>query len=240
LVDSFKIFTDFNKNYRYQWLKDEIELKNATSHQIFVKDKSSYRVNLTKANGCIYTTQAPPLKTCETATDNRAIILTPPTIVADKTNFYAYENAILKTESCSNVNFQWLKNTQTIEGANENMLKVKENGSFSLKIEKFGCTAFSNSISISVENVLENEEKTDFLVEIYPNPVSENLKIRKYFQTNKPTDIQLRDITGKNIKQWQFNDFSETEIDLKNMVSGVYFLSIENENRRIVKKIVLK
>lgn len=72
----------------------------------------------------------------------------------------------------------------------------------------------------------------DKTILIYPNPVSQNIKIRTNEKIKK---ITILDITGKKI----FETIN-TEIDLTRQKGGIYFLKIETENKVLTKKIIIE
>ena len=72
-------------------------------------------------------------------------------------------------------------------------------------------------------------------IEIYPNPVSNKL----YIKTNGQDKIDytyIFDLLGKQIKKTK----SQTIIDVKNLVSGIYLLKIEVGGKTICRKIIKK
>ena len=241
VVDSFKLFTDFNNTYKYQWLRDDVEIKNINKSEIFVKDKSIYKLIATNPAGCTSISEPIQLKTCESTTGNQAIILNPPKILSDKTNYYTNEKAVLSIEGCSNVNLQWLKDTKPIAGAIQKTLEIKETGNYALQIEKFGCIATTNAIKIAVENVLAvGEEQPAINIEVYPNPAAENLYISIPAQINEPIYAKMMDISGKLIENYDFLEKKNQTIDVKTLSNGIYLLVFETKEKRVVKKIIKK
>lgn len=241
IVDSFKLFTDYNSNYKYVWLRDDVILSGANNAEIFIKDKSKYKILVTNLNGCNAISDEIQLKTCDNGNESRAIILNPPTITVDKKSIYPNDKATIRLESCDNVNIQWLKDSQPILGANKATLEVKESGNYALQIEKLGCVASSNSIKISVETILGiGEEMPAFAFEVYPNPTEEKLFVSIPSELNKLVLVKMTDVLGKLINNYDFSINKNQFIDLKTLPDGVYFLSIETQGKRVVKKIIKK
>lgn len=241
VVDSFKLFTDYNNNYKYVWFRDDVVLNAANKAEIFIKDKSKYKILVTSQEGCSAISDVIQLKTCENGTDNRAIILNPPTISVDKKSIYPDDKAIIRLESCDNVSMQWLKDTKPILGANQHTLEVKERGNYALQISKFGCSVISKSIDISVETILAvGEENTDFKIDVFPNPTEEKLYVSIPSQINAPIGVKMTNISGKLINNYDFSASNSQFIDLKTFQEGVYLLIIEIGDKRVIKKIVKK
>lgn len=240
VVDSFKLFTDYNNTYRYVWYRDDLVLDNATNAEIFVKDKSKYKILVTSKDGCSSISEEIQLKTCNNGQDNRAVIINPPAITVDKNAIYPNEKAVLRVESCSDVNLQWLKNDQVIVGATQKILEVGEMGNYTLKIEKFGCVATTNAVRISVETILAvgDEENPNFNIDVYPNPTEEKIFISIPPQINTAIDVKMTDISGKLMGNYDFSASNSQFIDVKSFQTGVYFLVFEMQGKRIVKKII--
>src|SRR5690554_420556 len=72
---------------------------------------------------------------------------------------------------------------------------------------------------------------------IYPNPVSEELIIKR--PTREPATGNLYDTTGKLILSFTLND-QDSRINVENLAAGVYFLEISGNSNTVVKKIVIE
>ena len=87
----------------------------------------------------------------------------------------------------------------------------------------------------AVENSLKQNH-----VEVFPNPTNDNLFIRINHAEFKPKTLQITDISGKLIYSKQLPPtlpFIELNNEL-NMLKGIYFLTLSDENRSISQKIV--
>ena len=241
VVDSFKVFVPYDKNYTYGWTKNDVPIKNQTVNELFVPDKSRYKGIVRRADGCVNETVEISLKGCSSAISDKFIILNPPLITADKVSIYTNEKSLLSSNNCSNVNLQWLKDTKPIVGANKSNLEVKESGNYALQIEKFGCVATTNAMKITVENVLAiGEELPEIDIEVYPNPTEDNLIISTSSQINSPITVKMINILGKLIKNYDFLQAPSQIIDVRILPEGMYFLVFEVNGKRIVKKIIKK
>ena len=93
----------------------------------------------------------------------------------------------------------------------------------------------SNVVSVIVTSILENE---DSKVNVYPNPTDGEFVIE--FDSQVTADIQLIDITGKNV--FSTTLIQSEQINIKDLQKGLYFvriLDITNDNLTI-KKLVVK
>ena len=70
---------------------------------------------------------------------------------------------------------------------------------------------------------------------IYPNPVSEELIIKR--PTREPATGNLYDTTGKLILNFTLN-YQESRINVENLAAGIYFLEISDNKNTFVKKII--
>lgn len=236
LVDLFKIFVDYNKNYTYTWTRNDTLLKNEQNNELFIKDKGIYKAIVNKGDGCIIETNAVTLKGCTPDNSNQLLMLNPPVITADKATVFVNEQSFIRASGCTDVNFQWLKDTEPVAGANQPVFEIKQSGNYQLQINKLGCTAISEPVRIIVENILSSETEQDVDIKVFPNPFSESLSIELPAWINKETDFELTDISGKLIKKWKVSQ--KHNLNLTDMPEGVYLLTYDVNNRRVVKKIV--
>ncbi len=101
----------------------------------------------------------------------------------------------------------------------------------SIKVVNCPC---SNNITTSIVQL----NTTSFHVEVYPNPANSLLNI---VIGNMPgeAEIYLTDVLGRTVYSGHKtigSDYKET-INIGSMPSGVYFLTIENNGQKVVKKV---
>ncbi len=72
---------------------------------------------------------------------------------------------------------------------------------------------------------------------VYPNPTKDllNIEIPNAVGTSK---LKLYDVQGRFVMETITNTTFEI-MNIENLQSGVYLLSIENENNKTVKKVIL-
>ncbi len=236
VVDSFKVFVDYNKNFAYSWMKNDTLLKNQTSNELFIKDKGIYKAFINKGDGCIKETNPVTLKGCTPETSTQFLMLNPPIIAADETTVFVNEQSFIRANGCNNVNFQWLKDAEPIAGATQANFEIKQSGTYRLQIEKLGCTAISEPVGIVVENILSAEPETNTQIKVFPNPFNETIYIELPEWIDKKTEIKLTDMAGRSVRNWKID--KRHNLDLKGIPEGVYLLSFEVEGKRVVRKIV--
>ncbi|SDR69784.1 Por secretion system C-terminal sorting domain-containing protein [Polaribacter sp. KT25b] len=99
----------------------------------------------------------------------------------------------------------------------------------------------SNNISgdIGVAGTLSLSENSTFKLTVFPNPVNDYLYLN--FGESQPRfEIEIFTTFGKSVKKVKENNVSTSKIDVSNLSSGVYFLSIMSENTKQIKKIIIK
>ena len=99
-----------------------------------------------------------------------------------------------------------------------------------------GCSV-SDTISISI--ISRNGSISNSMqLEIYPNPFVDQITIQ-FDNTNSDKVVKLFAANGKLISEkQQANSEMQMTMNVGELASGVYFLSIENENSRVLKKLI--
>lgn len=97
----------------------------------------------------------------------------------------------------------------------------------------------NNTVIITIENSLSISENLMEFVRIYPNPTQNYITIQLTNEIVGETKMDLFDVQGRKIISK--NTFQNTEeLNLSSLTGGIYFLSIQNKNHKIIKKIILK
>jgi hypothetical protein len=134
------------------------------------------------------------------------------------------------------VNFQWIRDPDPIVGANQSSFEIKQSGTYRLEIEKLGCVAVSEPITIVVENILSAEPETEAAIKVFPNPFDETISIELPIGVHTGTEVKLTDTAGKLVKRWRVD--TKHDLDLRDVADGVYLLSFEVGGKRVVRKVV--
>ncbi len=95
--------------------------------------------------------------------------------------------------------------------------------------------AYEIDVPVGVE-----ENKTSKL-NIYPNPTSSNLNIILPNSLSSNSNIELRDLSGRIV--YSDNNIigqSNIIINTSSIVSGIYFLTVNNNNQKLVEKVVIQ
>lgn len=85
--------------------------------------------------------------------------------------------------------------------------------------------------------------KTTMETQVYPNPATDEIFVEFNSQNNEEAEIILIDILGKPVKSFIQNlqtDQNLIAIDLKELASETYFLTIHSAHFNLNKKIILQ
>mgnify|MGYP005666390377 CR=1 FL=1 len=82
----------------------------------------------------------------------------------------------------------------------------------------------------------------DHEFEVYPNPVKDQLQIDFQIQEKMPINLYLTDLTGKRVKAFYYSADMDAgahaqSLELVDLPSGMYFLTLETAKQQVVKKI---
>mgnify|MGYP001159667402 FL=1 len=77
---------------------------------------------------------------------------------------------------------------------------------------------------------------------IYPNPISDNYLNLIYDNSSDNTELNIFDITGKNVfnKLFEGNGFQIRSINLPNLNNGIYIVSLSSKGSVLQKKLVVR
>lgn len=83
---------------------------------------------------------------------------------------------------------------------------------------------------LGLENI---EDSQNTKLTVYPNPAADYLVIEN---AENAKIIELLDITGRLVKNFQASDLKENKISLPNLTAGTYILKVDNESKKIIIK----
>jgi hypothetical protein len=79
---------------------------------------------------------------------------------------------------------------------------------------------------------------------IYPNPVTHTVNVEFTLKTNSQVKLQLYDELGKLVKRIKKDNFTignnKIQLEIGNLKSGIYFVSLTIEGEVFTKQIVKK
>ena len=136
------------------------------------------------------------------------------------------------TANATGTNYQWIdcdNNNQNITGETSQSFTATSNGNYACIIDNGSCADTTDCININTVGLTEN--KLDF-VKIYPNPTDGQLFIQsdQHIQS-----ILIQDIFGQILHQT-----TKTYIDVRDLPSGMFLISIKTDQGTITKRFVKK
>jgi hypothetical protein len=185
-------------------------------------------VNITGAIGSSYTVSASGLYRCNISVTSTTCTATSEVVYVDVNDYpvpvVSMTGATLSTANVFAV-YQWFLNTVAIPGATSYNYTPGIGGNYRVRVtDNNGCTAYSAGYFIPTVGISTIAAQA---VKIYPNPVSDVLKIEVPFNVK----VVMSSIEGKIINE--FNN--PTSISLGGFSSGLYFLSMYNEAGELIK-----
>jgi len=105
-----------------------------------------------------------------------------------------------------------------------------------------GCQLIKHFVVANTTGLTENIERQNE-IEVYPNPASAMAYIKFDLVKNQNVNYSITDVSGKLIQQKKLQNMAGgyEHVDISKLQNGVYFISVELENKtRITKKLVIQ
>jgi hypothetical protein len=138
------------------------------------------------------------------------------------------DNSPTYTANITGAIYQWIDcdtNQPILEETNQSFTATK-NGSYAVDITQNGCT---NRSSCLVVNTIDTQtEDTISSFKLYPNPTDGTVTVT----------ITVQKISIFNYYGRKMLETSNSNFDISSLTSGVYFMEIETDKGRTIKKIV--
>ncbi len=100
---------------------------------------------------------------------------------------------------------------------------------------------FNRAEQVSKVVLLERAGTGFGIASAFPNPTNSTVLVQYHSPTNGDVELTISDITGKvvGIQQLKANNgLNDLEVNLTNLASGTYFLTLSNEVNRVIERIV--
>ncbi|MBL7899773.1 MAG: T9SS type A sorting domain-containing protein [Crocinitomicaceae bacterium] len=126
--------------------------------------------------------------------------------------------------------YQWLNcgtGYSVISGENSQSFSPSSNGSYALKISENGCVDTSSCYTFS--SIGWEENKTNSFA-LFPNPAADFVNL-SFDASMQHGQILLSDLAGKVVYQSAVSETKNIEIDLRNLESGHYFVTLISEEQ---------
>lgn len=156
-------------------------------------------------------------------------------LTIDTANIDVTVNNTSLTANAVNASFKWLdcnNNSSFLVGATNSIYTPTSNGSYAVEVTQNGCIDTSDCINVNLPTGVENLNSQN-LFSVYPNPFKDQLTV----ETPKTAVIIIKDITGIVVYKNHLNS-GKTSIDMPYLVSGLYLITITNEEYFITEKYI--
>jgi hypothetical protein len=148
-----------------------------------------------------------------------------PTISVNGTTF---------TSSAINGN-QWYLNGNPVNGATNQNFTCTGNGSYSVCVtDANGCKSCSAALNFTTFSI--DEGRLANSVTVYPNPFKNKLIFNCNDNASK-IEVEILSVLGQIVYDFELK-YPQTEIQLSQIPSGVYFIRVTNSDGTIIKKII--
>ncbi len=135
-------------------------------------------------------------------------------------------------------NNQWFLDNQELKEETDQFLIPTVSGVYDLKVNVNGCVDWAGSVFITtiVTNVEDNARE----IYVYPNPASDVLRIIIHDQQS--VKASLLDVKGSFVSEislTSFNNGWEGQLEVRNLLKGLYLLQLSSGGKKLVYKVIL-
>jgi hypothetical protein len=227
-------------NFAYQWYRNTGAIGGATNATYGASSNGNYTVKITQGGVCSATSSISIL----VVTNNP----TPSITAGGPTTFCAGQSVTLTANTFAGVIYEWQKNSAAISGATAQTYVATTAGAYRVKETANGCAKYAVALSVVVNcrvmggqghwaGAGESENK----IVLSPNPTNGKLKLETGNLNGGEIKIRVLDVLGKEVFSTQFTNSDETnvhEMDLSNLINGIYFLQVNTDRGSVVKKFI--
>jgi hypothetical protein len=207
--------------YMYQWYFNDSPINGATDTSWVVTQSGVYHVIAINSTGCV------------SFSDTMTAIYCDPSI--EPVVYVAGQNLLVATGIPLGYEIQWLLNGFAITGQTNDSINTLMSGSYSVEItDTFGCVHTSAPFSVSL-NVAEIDVMN---WNVYPNPANEYVTIE--INSNiLPEMIQLVDLTGRTVKEWENVKDPTIKLDISEIPDGYFIVRIMKGTQFWTQKLLI-
>ena len=136
--------------------------------------------------------------------------------------------------------YQWLLEGETIEGSTSSIHYPAEVGGYQVYVEnENGCGAYSDYVYLNTVGITDLNDKS---FNFYPNPVTSSATLRMS-QLKSVATVLITDLLGQSVFNFDVDTrltSDEFSMDLSELPNGMYFIVVESNSKKIVKRFVKK
>ena len=151
-------------------------------------------------------------------------------------------NYLTLTAQATNATYQWIDcDNGIIAGETNTNYTATTNGSYQVEVTQNGCV--DTSACFAITNVGIGDVNLSNNINIYPNPVYDQVNIEITNWLSNGVEIVVRDVSGKQIYSQEVESISNKEtvnINTSKWAKGAYFIEVGQDENHVVKKIVVQ
>ncbi len=208
--------------YGYQWYFNNSPISGATTTTYVVPLSGVYHVVAINNTGCVSFSDTMTAVYCNPSVN--------PTISIGSIG------ELVATNIPAGYTIQWSINAFEISGQTNDTIAAMITGDYSVAItDSFGCvhtaTSYAVFLGINESNLINWK--------IYPNPANETVTI----EINQDTDfevVQLTDLTGRIIKEWDWINSTNMTLDISDIPTGCFILRMKSSYMEWSRKLLIE
>ncbi len=211
----------------YQWLKDGLEILDATDSSLVVKETGVYSVKITiGAGGCI----------AEAEVKDTITVNTNPSV--PNVSYQASTDRMV-TNNSGNNSRQWYFDGQPIPGATDGFYASPTPGDYQLEYTNAaGCVTISPVFTYTGVGIV-NLGDNNFDFAMYPNPTN-GLLYLQLGKANGPTVCNVYNMVGKKVFSQQLTTgLTKQSISLDMLNSGIYIVELVAGGERGMQRLIV-
>jgi hypothetical protein len=213
--------------FTYRWYRDAVRLTAfaPNTDSIGALEGGTYRVVVINSGNCSDSTSAGIVVTVKAKP--RPPQITRPMNPPASDSLYAN----IRNQN----NITWFRNGVALSGGTDGVIRITGNGIYRAKVDSIGCSSdSSNAILVIGVGVLENAENS-LAVSLYPNPNHGQVVLSGEFDNKQElTRLSISNLAGQNIAQYEVEGLQGSfryELNLESIAKGLYFLTIQRDDR---------
>lgn len=204
----------------YQWYLNGTLIPGATGATHPVTASGNYTVLAINATGCSVTSTSLDLLYCT------------PSILPVISSAQGF---LFVTGFPANYTLSWERNGLAVNGATNDTLVTNVPGTYAVVITSpDGCVYTTPTFSANL-GVAEN---TFLDWNVFPNPANNNITVT-LSSDQQLEEVQLIDVTGRVVKQWNWENGSQMTMDIQEIPTGYFILKLVNGSRYWTKKLIV-
>ena len=142
------------------------------------------------------------------------------------------DNGYFKFNGLNAESYKIFVDNGTVTNANAPVIDLSNTNQITLNFN-----LFKDSLAIDQTTNTKNYSVIENKIEIYPNPIQNDLWI--VLPKHEPANLVIYDVVGKSVFQKNLpNSSVKTRIDLNQIPSGLYFISINGESQNFTSRFV--